>query len=98
MSTSSTSLLGAVAFASLLALGALGCESRETTTDRAPAGSDVRVRTEGERPDAEAHVDRNGVDANIRLGDDDDDDVDANIRLRDRKDGDVDADAKINVD
>ena len=95
--TSSFSLLGALAFASALALGAAGCETRETTT-RTPDG-DVKVETKVERPDADvdANIDKddNDVDANIHLGDDD---VDANVKLRDRKDGGVDADANVNID
>jgi len=95
---SSLSLFGAV-FACVLALGAAGCETRETTT-KTPDG-DVRVNTQVERPDADvdANIDRDDddVDANIRLGDDDDD-VDAKIRLRDRDKGDVDADAELDID
>src|SRR6185503_8821960 len=47
-------LIGAVAFASLLALGGLGCERHETTS-RTPDG-DVKVQTEVDKSDSDAEA------------------------------------------
>jgi hypothetical protein len=84
-------LIGAVAVFGMLALGALGCETRETVT-RTPDGN-VRVQTEADDTDAEANADirdDDDVDANIDLKDDD---VDADIGIKDD-----DVDAKVRID